>query len=66
MQVLEGDSGVYLKFIAKGDSEPVDSPGELWVTVSTWSHAASLLACMKGAVASMDVTESSRLRRYSL
>ncbi|CAL5220438.1 g2453 [Coccomyxa viridis] len=31
-KVLEGDAGVYLKFIAKGESEPVDSPGELWVT----------------------------------
>ena len=56
MQVLEGDSGVHLKFIAKGESEPVDSPGELWVTVSSWSrHAASLLACMKGDSTSMDV-----------
>ena len=44
VQVLEGDAGVYLKFIAKGESEPVDSPGELWVTVRT-RHAAFLLAC---------------------
>ena len=44
VQVLEGDAGVYLKFIAKGESEPVDSPGELWVTVRTWSrHAAPCL-----------------------
>lgn len=62
VQVLEGDSGVYLKFIAKGESEPVDSPGELWITVRTWSlHAASLLTCMRGSVTPINVTSAQDL-----
>ncbi|CAK0782993.1 hypothetical protein CVIRNUC_006188 [Coccomyxa viridis] len=31
-RVLAGDEGIYLKFVAKGDSAPTDSPGELYVT----------------------------------
>ena len=49
LQVLEGDSGVYLKFVAKGESEPVDSPGELYVTVSVSArrHAVVCYACIR-------------------
>ena len=44
LQVLAGEEGIYLKFVAKGDSAPTDSPGELYVTVSIIIRHAILLA----------------------
>ena len=44
LQVLEGDAGINLKFVAKGESDAVDSPGDLYITVRILSwHAASFL-----------------------
>ena len=46
MQILDGDAAVHLKFIAKGDSNPTDSPGELYITVRffSWHATFCLLA----------------------
>ena len=52
LQVLAGEEGIYLKFVAKGDSAPTDSPGELYVTVSIiirhailWLHGSGMRLC---------------------
>ena len=49
LQVLAGEEGVFLKFVAKGDSAPTDSPGDLYVTVSIitqrtipWLHGSGI------------------------
>jgi hypothetical protein len=43
MQVFSGNSGVYVKFEAKGDTNAVDSPSELYITVGWQCQAVKLL-----------------------
>lgn len=58
MQSLPNVEGIYVEFVASGESDPTDSPSELAIKVQAVHGAAQLLSCHHNAT----VLESSLLK----